>query len=104
MASATGKDVRDVGALSVQQLAFCGKQLRACSSDWTLEGALAQLAEGGALLLEECLPYKPDYRQEQDAASHVLGHANVWIRWSVPGQGPSRVWLPSVFFLGTIRS
>lgn len=62
MASVTGKDVREVGALSVQQLAFCGKQLRTCYSSWTLEGALAQLVDGGPLLLEECLPYAPDTR------------------------------------------
>jgi hypothetical protein len=65
VASVTGRDVRDVGRLSVQQLAFCcGVPERRCTSGWTLNAALEQLVKCAPLLLDKCLPYKPDYTSQ----------------------------------------
>ena len=63
VAAVTGRDAREVGALSVQQLAFCCgvPPDRGCSGGWTLEDALPQRIECAPLLLDKCLPYKPDY-------------------------------------------
>jgi hypothetical protein len=69
VASVTGRDVRDVGKLSVQQLAFCCgvPPERGCTSGWTLNAALEQLVKCAPLLLDKCLPYKPDFRSEATA-------------------------------------
>ena len=64
-ASVTRRDLREVGRLSVQQLAFCGKQVRSCLTGWTMEGALKQLTEEGPLLLDVCLPWAPDLKSEK---------------------------------------
>lgn len=66
VSSVTGRDVREVGRLSVQQLYYCGNEFRDCKAGWTIEGALQQLKETQrTLLLEECLPYAPDMRGEK---------------------------------------
>ena len=72
VASVTGHDVRDVGQLSVQQLAVCCgvPPDRGCQNGWTLEAGLYQLAKCSPLLLDKCLPYKPDYTS--DAAADEL--------------------------------
>ncbi|KAI8464966.1 MAG: hypothetical protein J3K34DRAFT_100057 [Monoraphidium minutum] len=58
VATALGRDVRDVGRLSTQDLHFCGPKLRACESGATLSDALEQL-KARRLVLEDCLPYRP---------------------------------------------
>jgi hypothetical protein len=76
VASVTGRDVREVGKLSVQQLAFCCgvPPDRGCRNGWTIEAALQQLVKCAPLLLDRCLPYKPDFRS--DAAVDELCSAN----------------------------
>jgi hypothetical protein len=72
VASVTGRDVREVEKLSVQQLAFCcgvpPEPLRDCQSGWSLEDALKELLKCAPLLLDRCLPYKPDYTYDRTAA------------------------------------
>jgi hypothetical protein len=61
VASVTGRDVREIGLMSVQQMAFCcGTPDRGCRSGWTLDDGLATLVKCAPLLLDKCLPYKPN--------------------------------------------
>ncbi|KAI8465611.1 MAG: hypothetical protein J3K34DRAFT_83333 [Monoraphidium minutum] len=61
VATTLSRDVRDVGRLSTQDLHYCGSQLRDCYAGASLKDALDQL-KTRRLLLEECLPYRPDQR------------------------------------------
>ncbi|KAI8468039.1 MAG: hypothetical protein J3K34DRAFT_428509 [Monoraphidium minutum] len=63
VATGLGRDVRDVGRLSTQDLHYCGSQLRDCYSGVSLKEALDQL-KTRRLLLEDCLPYRPDKRSD----------------------------------------